>query len=141
MAPQPIAYPAVSLREGYLSASSFELLTRHLNLLDVRFSPNADAFDQTAQGASEASQRVLDLGGNAGIDAPAHDAVALESAQRVGQDFLRNPVHRTPKLRESERTVREAPNNQDRPLIRNEIKDLASGTVAVEDVPRWSGFQ
>jgi uncharacterized protein YbjT (DUF2867 family) len=116
-------------------------LARSLHLLDVCFGPTADSFNQIAQGPSQGGERVLYLWRNAGIDPARHDSVSLQAAQYVGQDFLRYPVYRSPQLSEPQCTVGEAPNDQHCPFVRNEIEDLAGWTVAVENIPKRSGFQ
>jgi len=54
-------------------------------------SAQAQAFNELTQGPSQAGQRVLHFGWNAGIDPARHDSVPLQVAKYVGQYFLEIP--------------------------------------------------
>ena len=71
-----------------------------LNLLDVFFGPVADTRHERAQRSSKRGQRVLDLWRNTGVNAASNDAVPLQIAECLRQNFLRNAIHGSPELNE-----------------------------------------
>src|SRR4030095_17218096 len=61
-----------------------------LELSEVFFRPTAEGVQWFNQGSSQSRERVLHFRRHNGVNSSLHEAVALETTQRLRQHFLRN---------------------------------------------------
>jgi channel protein (hemolysin III family) len=103
-------------------------------VIHVRLGPGFQGADQIEQTHTEFRQRVVDSGRDDRVHGSRDQAVALQSAQRLGEHLGAHPVDPFRQLGVALRPLRERDDDQHAPGVADAVENLSAGTVPVVDI-------
>jgi len=97
------------------------------------FRPAAECVQWFNQGSTQSRERVLHFRRHNGVNSSLHQAVALETTQRLCQHFLRNTPDLALKRGITHRSARQNLNNERCPLIGDSVEHEPGRTLGIQN--------
>ncbi|KAB1662124.1 zinc-binding dehydrogenase [Pseudoclavibacter sp. CFCC 13796] len=100
----------------------------------VALDPVAQVSQRRRRALPELGQRILDAGGNLGIDRARDEAVRFEPLERLREHLRADALETTSELAVAQRAVFECADRQRAPLVREQIEHVSAGAHSRIDV-------